>query len=762
MQQRRPLRRLTAVTLVVAALGLLALATPDGASARTTARAATGPAPAVTVPAPGAGDQATVTVSKTKDLVNQTVAVSWTGFRPSSADRLQNAGDSLDGNTQNPVRVYECRGTDPASSSDCYGSPGFRGVAASGTTPAIPAVPPFTYLGQTNPFDATPDGPANWQDNITHADGSGQVTIQVFTKRESAGLGCDIDAPCSIVVVPNYGRPQGATEDVLDAPWAWARRTVVPLTFQTVADACGIGGTSLGVEGSPMAADLLASWRASTCTLSTHPVALDYTSIGEEQTRGDVASAITHVGLVINPLDADAAATSGVVYSPVSVTGLVVAFQIDDADGRPVTSLRLNARLVAKLVTASYRTGGDPAVANNPINIFHDPEFLKLNPGVDWPDGTPGNHVLLLGDLSDSTGALTSWIESNHAARAFLKGTPDPWGMTVNANYKNIAMPFSTFPLLDQEASSSFAPIQGMDAVARQLSIAQFPGAFVTEEGGQNVTVKPPRQNPGAREVIGIIDAADAARFLMPTASLQNASGAFVKPTTGSLLAGIKHSKVNADGVTRSVDLTSKDKAIYPLTLQISAALSTKADKATRGQMADFLDYVDGPGQVPGDEIGRLPDGHAPLTSAQRAQVRKARTAVLAGPVNPPTDGPTDEPTDEPTNGATDGPTDQPAGGTQSIPGLPATGPDGLPVAPPLAAPSDGTDPAAGPAADPADTTTGQANAAPQLMAVASQSAGHRLMTLPGLLVLALAGLLAGPLVLWLERTGRGPQWLRR
>ena len=38
-----------------------------------------------------------------------------------------------------------------------------------------------------------------------------------------------------------------------------------------------------------------------------------------------------------------------------------------------------------------------------------------------------------------------------------------------------------------------------MDALARQLSIAQFPGALVTEEDGQNVTIKPPRQNPGAR-----------------------------------------------------------------------------------------------------------------------------------------------------------------------------------------------------------------------------------------------------------------------
>ena len=115
MQQRRPLRRLSAATLVVAALGLLALATPAGASATSVSRAATG---SVTVPAPGAGDQATVTVSKTTNLVNQAVRVSWTGFRPSSADRLQNAGDSLDGTTQFPVRVYDRRGPDPANYSE--------------------------------------------------------------------------------------------------------------------------------------------------------------------------------------------------------------------------------------------------------------------------------------------------------------------------------------------------------------------------------------------------------------------------------------------------------------------------------------------------------------------------------------------------------------------------------------------------------------------------------------------------------------------
>jgi hypothetical protein len=281
-----------------------------------------------------------------------------------------------------------------------------------------------------------------------------------------------------------------------------------------------------------------------------------------------------------------------------------------------------------------------------------------------------------------------------------------------------------------------------MDALARQLSIAQFPGALVTNEGGVNITVKPPRQNPGAREVIGIIDAADAKKFLLNTAALQNIGGAFVAPSNASFDAAIDHATVNADGVTRQVDLDSKDKAIYPLTTLVSAALSTDAKASERAEMAHFLDYVAGAGQVPGDDVGQLPDGHAPLTKALLAQVAKARAAVLAGPATEPSDGPTTSPTTSPSDSPSD----------DSIP------PGGEPT---VAAPGDaptGGDPSAGPS----EPTSVQADAAPQLATVASETPGRRLLTLPGLLVLAMIGLLAGPLVLWLERTGRGPQWLRR
>ncbi len=729
-----------AIPAVLAVAALLPVVPGWAAAPPAPTREEPGP---VTVPAPGGGDGATVTVTRTTDLVNQTVVVSWAGFLPSSSDRLQNSGDSLDVNTENPVRVYECRGSDPASSSDCYGSPGFRGVDATDSNPAVPTVLPFTYPGQTDPYDATPDGPANWQDNVTAADGTGQVSIQLFTKRESAGLGCDVTAPCSIVVVPNYGRPQGATEDLMDAPWAWERRTVVPLTFLPVDDACPLTGASLRVEGSPVAARAMASWRAKTCTLASDKVLVDYTAIGEPQTRSDVASGTTDAGLVIDPLDADAADGRGVVYAPLSVTGMVVAFQIDDANGKPVTDMKLNPRLVAKLITGSYRSGGNPAVIDNPVNLFRDPEFKELNPGVAWPGGAPGNHPLILGDLSDTTLALTRWIEADKDAREFIAGKPDPWGMTVNANYRKVALPFASFPLLDPLMSETYAPIQELDTLSRQLSLAQFPGAIVTQEGGVNVVTKPPRQNPGRREVIGIIDAASAARFQLSTAALENADGRYVKPTDAAMLTAIKHGTVGADGVTRAVDPTDDTAGSYPLSLQISGAFSTRAPKDERQEMADLLAYVARAGQQPGEQVGMLPPGHAPLSQDLVAQVAEARKAVLAGWTDLGDDGGGD--------GSGDG------GDSTDPPGAPPGGGGGAP--PITAGPAPRSD-------EPTGSTTGPKTAdgdlGPTMLTVGPQAAGGRMLTLPVLGLVALVALATGPLVLWLSRTGRGPQWLRR
>ncbi|MDX6202968.1 MAG: hypothetical protein QOJ83_2468 [Frankiales bacterium] len=754
---RRRGRSLAALAAAAVALGVpAAAAIPSQAAA---------PSPAVTVAAPGAGPAATVTVSRASNLVNQTVAVSWSGFRPSSGSQLQNSGSTFDTNTLNPVRVYECRSdgpSGPANSSSCYGSQGFAGVPAGDDgTPAVPAVPGYSYAGQTDPYANTPDGPSNVQDTVTSADGSGSVTIQVFTRQESSTLGCDESHSCDLVVVPNYGRPQGATEDQLDAPWAWANRTVIPLQFSPLSDNCPLGRTALNVEGSPMSSRALLSWRGLACNDGASAVTLNYTAIGEQQTREDFAAGLSDVGLVSRPLDAGALPLSTFVYAPVALSGVVIAFQVDDANGVPVHTMRLNQRLVAKLVTASYRVADDPNVVGNPANLFNDPEFKALNPGVEWPSGAPGNHPILLADLSDLTWVLTSWINADPQARAFLDGKPDEYGMHVNTAYRKLALPVSSFPLLDQHQADTFQPIQGLDQVSRQLSLAQFPGALSDVENGVTVISKPARQNPGRREVIGIIDSADAAAFLLDTASLRNAAGAYVAPTVGALTATEKHLTVNADGVTRQVDQADKTKTAYSLTMVANAVLPLGVKGSRADGLRHFLAFAAGPGQVQGQAAGQLPPGYVPLTKDLLALDTAAAQDLVRGslPVVKPTATPTVTGTRTATSAAA--PTT-----TAYVPPpvvVPATVPAAASAAPsPRAAPTTSPQPAA-PAATSAAAVPAAAavttTVAPVVeLASASRPSGAS-VPLPVLVAVGVAALVAGGLVRLLS-SARSP-WRR-
>ncbi len=54
---------------------------------------------------------------------------------------------------------------------------------------------------------------------------------------------------------------------------------------------------------------------------------------------------------------------------------------------------------------------------------------------------------------SDVMEALTTYINDDPTARAWLNGTPDQWGMVVNPAYKGIQLPVDQWPLL-----STFEP----------------------------------------------------------------------------------------------------------------------------------------------------------------------------------------------------------------------------------------------------------------------------------------------------------------
>src|SRR5262249_6364026 len=143
----------------------------------------------------------------------------------------------------------------------------------------------------------------------------------------------------------------------------------------------------------------------------------------------------------------DAGWTTPTVNAPVGVTGFAVSYAVDGADKHQYPTLKLNPRLLAKLLSESYwalpNLGTDfaklpasdayHAMATTPEDLSVDPEFQALNPGI----GTSNQFaaaatVLVLAGNSDVIHALTGYLNADPEARAFLDGRPDPWGMVVN------------------------------------------------------------------------------------------------------------------------------------------------------------------------------------------------------------------------------------------------------------------------------------------------------------------------------------------
>ena len=179
----------------------------------------------------------TVTVTQVKGLVNQMVQVSWTRFTPSSELSYENT------QTDYPVMIAECRGTNPKSPDDCYD-------ATNGGEPAA-----FGKYGPGNTSYAT-----------TTAHGTGNADILLFTNVQNQFLGCDETTPCSLVVVPSQGgdsldfaKPvcsnhtldaggtdlgQYAFGEAKSAPFtpngycSWSKRIVIPLTFARTPSGC--------------------------------------------------------------------------------------------------------------------------------------------------------------------------------------------------------------------------------------------------------------------------------------------------------------------------------------------------------------------------------------------------------------------------------------------------------------------------------------------------------------------------------------------
>ncbi|GAB7103217.1 hypothetical protein JCM4814A_15310 [Streptomyces phaeofaciens JCM 4814] len=536
----------------------------------------------------------------------------------------------------------------------------------------------------------------------TGADGTGQEFFEVQTANEAPHLGCGAPVTtggttkprdCWLVIVPQGrldldGKPYADRSQVnAGSPVSstnWQNRVAIPLRFNPVGTNCALGSAERPTAGSELAADAMTSWQSALCPSGK---VYGYTELGEPDARARLTNdGSSGLAFTTRALGADAgtAAPSGTTsYAPVALSGTVIGFTVERRPkagapesverlaGTKVESIDLTPRLVAKLLTESYRNSPWGAVIgstaaqgygwakNNPAGLATDPEFVELNPEFAHLSvaETPATDTDLLTSLghSDSARALWQWVVADKDARQFLSGVSDDWGMRVNPYYSTNADLNPTGAAFTPSATDDFPKSDpwctippGTGATQRQCMIDFHPyvddlhaGALHTRradglwKSAWDPLASPPAfkspgpQTVGSRFVITVTDAASATRYGLQRARLRNTAGKFVAPDTASLTAAA--ASASGKGVAEITPAGATAEGAYPLAqLVYAAARPADLEAAARKDYAALLRYAAGDGQVSGADPGRLPAGYAPLPKKLRERTTAAAEALAA------------------------------------------------------------------------------------------------------------------------------------
>lgn len=571
---------------------------------------------------------------------------------------------------------------------------------------------------------------------ITRPNGTGSDLVEINTGVESSGLGCGqrlqradgtfFTPKCWLVIVPrgsaekeNAGTPyelDAAKFGVMTSPLAdnaWKNRIAVPLDFNSVDPACSLGTQERRLVGTELVAAAVSSWQPALCSTAGRPP-YSYASLGDGTARQQILSpsvgapgmAVVSRAAVQEQVDTK----SPPVYAPLALSGVVIGFNVDripqptaepaaqDLAGVKVANLNLTPRLVAKLLTQSYRSQVNIASVTapyawsktNPIDMNRDPDFTKFNPEFDilqMPNSRNFSGLLAPGGNSDAAKQVWEWVLADPEAKAWLDGAADEWGMTVNPVYATTAAANSNGARFDDPVPSSFPkadpnclqeaaqstytppPLCSTDwmpytqsyrdgarmtrAADDRAKITRNPFAFSAD----TFWIRSGPQILGRRGMLTVTDTVSAAKYGIQTASLSRAGDdgdarSFVAPTAEALTKGIEGMKPVADPTVLQSDPTADVPAAYPLpTISYAMVRPLTLETAARDDYAAFIEYAVGAGQEPGLEPGLLPRGYAVLPDGLKAQATKAGTTIRE--MQPPPEEPA--PAATPTGGGDTG-----------------------------------------------------------------------------------------------------------
>lgn len=508
---------------------------------------------------------------------------------------------------------------------------------------------------------------------FTESDGTGSVLYEVRSETENESLGCSHQVACSIVVIPINGlscdqpssppttadtacRKGGRflpgssnfTNDGVDQAvspslwWSasnWENRFAIPITFGLPPDTCDVldPRAPTGFYGSELLAQAALQWSPAYC-LEEDRFKFQLNQMSDEagwnlmESGGGAAAEVSSEHEQRGP--------DPVGYAPTAVTGFSIGYVIDRPENAgEFDDLRLNQRLVAKLLTQSYLGSdlgrGHPGIGKNPLALTTDPEFQKLNPGLSTTSQEAAATLLSLSNSSDVIEQLTAWIAEDADAMAFIDGKPDPWGMTVNPEYKGITVPRAEWPLLDtyvpetentcrQENPGVYftqlaAPVTTLRKVAEALLDA-WPNVQTRCEFDQSTQLyklgRIDRQSFGSRFMLGVVSLGDAERYGLRSAALRTRGDRYVAPDARSLEAAVRISRQS--GPMKPFTVAQADAArasgAYPGAMVVhTAARLQNMDPGEAAKVAQFIRVSVTEGQVPGSDNGELPAGYLPI-----------------------------------------------------------------------------------------------------------------------------------------------------
>ncbi len=307
-------------------------------------------------------------------------------------------------------------------------------------------------------------------------------------------------------------------------------------------------------------------------------------------------------------------------------------------------------------------------MANNPLDILEDPEFLALNPTIQGKTiGFSGDaraaELMALSSNSDVIYALTSYINADPAARAFLEWNTRPVG---DGRQSCIQGDRTADELLGLEghvlAADGRRSVLGLPATASAVSTtsgratslpsrchgahgirpAKFHHVCVppaTDSGVPQLTTDS-RGTPGFRFGLGLVSLSEAHLYGLDTAALETQSSTgpatkftssdaadpskftFAAPTPTTVRAAADMLDADPAAGTWTMNYTklrttTTGANAYPGTMLVSMSVPTFGLSAADATgYSQLLKFAGGSGQISGTGFGQLPAGYLPMTAA--------------------------------------------------------------------------------------------------------------------------------------------------